>query len=178
MMKKIFFYFLLITFYLFFSKPVLAQTLPDPTWQTGATGLKLQPITRYYNDNSTMTTINQTSGLLFSLKDQGWPFLGVAGGAQDGGSSLAAGYTGIDLGMVKVPNVSSSALSSESADWSHDTLTYNGGSANQIALTISRLSPAILIQPQSQNLRLFSGNLKTFVNYGLTGQTIKFAPSL
>jgi hypothetical protein len=145
-------------------QPVSAQT--PSTWQQGATGLKTQS-----------NPDKKTAGLTFTVQDQGWPFLTLQGGVQDEGLSRIGGPIGVELGLVKNPSVTSSAFSSESADWAGDQVVFNGGTSAQMTMWVSRLSPAVLIQSSSTVLRFFAGNVNTYVDFNQTGLAKKSAPS-
>jgi len=150
-----------------FPSPVFAQS--PATWQQNATGLLTSS-----NPNK------MTAGLTLRVQDQGWPFLSTQGGVLDDGYGMAMGPVGIDLGLVEIPTATSSALTAESADWAHDSLTYNGGTANEIDLTASRLSPALLLDvPNSgaTTLRLLAGNVHWYVSHDQTGLNDKLAPA-
>lgn len=129
------------------SSPVSAQT--PSVWQQSAKGLKTQ-----------QNPENKTAGLGFIVQVEAhWPRLSLRGGVKNGGWQFIAGPFAIDLGSVKIPGASSVSLSSESADWSHNEMTFNGGTSTELKLWVSRLSSAILTQSAGSTLRLFAGDV-------------------
>ncbi len=148
--------------YLLLFTPAYAQ---DPaSWQQNATGLK-----------TTSNTEKKTAGLGFIIQDQSWPFISMMGnGVQDGGYGKLAGPVDIDLGLIKIPSAPSGALSTQTADWSHNELNFNSG---QLKVTASRLTPSLLLQSSASQLRLMTGNVQHFTLFSQSGLTIKNAPS-
>ena len=124
------------------------------SWQQDATGLL-----------TSQNANKETGGLTMVVQNEGWPFLSLHGGVTYYGWGNSGGPTGIPLGEITIPGVASSSLTSESADWSHDELTYNGGTSSPLQVWVSRMSPAILIndaQPSATSLDLFTGNVSYF----------------
>lgn len=156
-MKKFIIYnlkFIIILFILYivqsalYITPAYAQT--PSNWQNNATGLRV-------SSNSDQ----KTAGLTTIIKASGIPFISLQGGVKNQDYGLLSGPTGIELGQIKVPGTTP-ALTSESADWAHNEMTFTN---NNLKIWVSRLSPAVLIQNLNNSLRLFSGNLNgaTFV---------------
>lgn len=129
---------LALSFFLQTQSPAFAQT--PSSWQTEATGL-----------TTSSNPGQKTASLAVIVRAAGTPFLSLQGGVKQGGGGIV-GPTTIELGEVKVPGTIHT-LTSESADWAHDELTFTNG----LKLWVSRLSPAVLIQAQDSRLRLLSG---------------------
>ena len=138
---------------------VRAQT---PTaWQEGATGLK-----------ALSNPDKRTAGLTITVQASGNPALSLQGGVRSGGYGVVAGPSGIELGNLHVQG-SIHTLEVESADWAHDELTFS----NDLKLTVSRLSPAVLVETQGSSLSLFSGNVGGATSNGGSISNRKPSPS-
>jgi lysophospholipase L1-like esterase len=134
------------------------MTLTPSSWQSGATGLLRA------NDPDSLSRV---AGLEFAAKAPAasWPTLTVRGGVQDAGALVITSNQTNDgtpamfrtiaesiLGAISIPGQSVPSIT-ESETWDHNTLTYSG----QFDLTMSRLTPAILLSLSATSLRMCSG---------------------
>ena len=115
---------------------------------------KIQPPDSALNLNDE----KKTAGLGFQVKAVDWPFLILPGGVK-GGNMTLLGPTGIDFGNIKIPGDTSSSLTNEIVDWSHNEMTFLSNTGSQLNLWVSRLTPAILVQSSSNSIRLLTGDV-------------------
>ena len=139
-------------------QPALAATLAEPlappsTWQQSATGLLGVTAGR-----------KTTAGLGFTVWQEDWPGLAMKAGVKDGSTfqwgNVVVGPVGIDLGQIKVPDANG-AFSTERADWAHNEMTFTYG-GNALRAWASRLSPAVLVQSQSNALRFLASTVSGY----------------
>ena len=148
--------------------PLGASAAPVPldpaSWQQSSVGLKTS------NGNQSTAGLTITAQMASATS---WPFLRLQGGVKQSWGRLA-GPIGIDLGQVKIPSATVSG-SSESTDWVHDTISIS--SSPSLALTVSRLSPAVQISTSSPTLRLLAGNVSGNTFDGSTVSSRPASPS-
>ncbi len=82
----------------------------------------------------------RTGGLGFVVNAQSWPHLFAHGGVNGSGNTID-GPIYIDLGVIKIPNITSTGPT-EVYDWGRDQLSYNAG---QLKVTVSRLTPILCV---------------------------------
>jgi len=135
-------------------------------WQTSATGLLGQP-----------RESKSTAGLAFTMWQEGWPNLTLPGGVRDGETYQPSilGPVRIDMGEVNVPGATG-AFASERADWSMNESVFAYGD-QQLKLTTSRLTPAVLVQSSATALNLFAGAVPTYKFDGTKVNSMGDAPS-
>lgn len=143
-----------------------AQTSTGVDWQVSAQGLLGQ-----------IHAAKKTAGLAFSVWQESWPNLTLPGGVKDGDTYQPSilGPVGIDLGEINVPGATG-AFASERADWSMNESIFSYG-GQQLKLTASRLTPALLIQSPATSLNLFAGNVPTYKFDGKKVSDVSNAPS-
>lgn len=135
-------------------------------WQTSATGLLGQP-----------RESKSTAGLAFTMWQEGWPNLTLPGGVRDGETYQPSilGPVRIDMGEINVPDATGTFVS-ERADWSMNESVFAYGD-QQLKITTSRLTPAVLIQSPATALNLFAGNMPTYRFDGTKVNAMGDAPS-
>lgn len=149
------------------------------TWQTGSVGLKRA---------ADLQALGRVGGLtLLAVAPNGsWPSLHTQGGVAgvqfplagqwriipDKGAELASTsftwrpfHDGTALGQISIPG-QSVPNPTETSGWEHCTLTYAG----MFALTLSRLTPAVLLETTRTTVRLCSG--APYATRTLSGSTI------
>ena len=102
-------------------------------WQSSATGMTCDANNQY-----------QTASLGFMVQCQSWPKLSAFGGVKDGGYGSLYGPVGLQLGSVKYANTNPVAISSQSTNWSTNSLTFLNGSST-LKTWVSRLSSWFII---------------------------------
>ncbi|MGE3272903.1 MAG: hypothetical protein AB7P40_29485, partial [Chloroflexota bacterium] len=132
------------------------------TWQTSSVGLR-----RAKDPDG----LSRVAGLELGLRapDGSWPMITVRGGvraasatrlvsvADPSGGNFDQSFRTIaatDLGTLSIPGRSASSVS-EATDWAHITLTYSG----LMDATLTRLTPAALVETSQTALRLFGGSV-------------------
>jgi len=151
-----------------YSRKSVVRMVDPSLWQDNATGLSV-------HNNQDL----KTSGLGFIIQVENWPSISVRGGVKGTGylNEYILGPIGIDLGEIKFPKSKSVSLSSENVDWAHNEISFSTDIGIPLTIWASRISPAILIQSSSDELRLLSGDVTRNTFDGKSINSLSDGPS-
>ena len=109
----------------------------------------------------------RVAGLAFTVEDAGWPTLSMLGHAQSvlgalRGSEARAGHlTPVPVSLGCISLGTGGRLTEQQINEVSNTMTFAGEGGAKLKLTVTRLSPAVLLQSDAARVELFAPEQKT-----------------